>query len=227
MPGPTEAQQVRRDNGPASVRGALRKRELLEAARRVFEERGFIETRVSDIVKEARVSHGTFYTYFDTKEAVFEAVSHDAIDAMLASMAISIPSGDFHDRVRGSMRRFIRAYRPHATIIGLIEQVGTFSPEMRELRLDVRNSFVQRTRRGIARMKAQGLADADLDEEYTAELLGAMIEHTCYLWFSLGKEFEEERLVDALTSIWERALTPRHQLTGDRPPSTLREAPVT
>ncbi|MGD9958310.1 TetR/AcrR family transcriptional regulator [Nocardioides sp.] len=206
MPGPTEVQQARRDQGPVTDRGALRKEGLLVAARRVFETKGFVDTRVSDIVKEAKVSHGTFYTYFDTKEAVFTAVAHRVIEEMLASMAITIPSADFHLRVRDSVRRFVLAYRPHATMIGLMEQVGLFSPELRQLRLDVRETFVRRTERGLTRMKDQGLTDPDLDVEYTAESLGAMLEYVCYVWFSLKREFEEERLIDALTAIWERAL---------------------
>lgn len=209
MPGPTETQQLRRDQGPVTDKGAARKRALLTAARTVFETKGFIETRVSDIVKEARVSHGTFYTYFDTKEAIFTAVSHEVIDAMVAGMTHSIPTSDFGERVHDSVRRFVDVYRPHAKMIGLMEQLGTFSPEMRELRLDVRDTFVQRTRRGIERMIANGVADPDLDVEYTAESLGAMLEYTCYVWFCLGRDFEEERLIDALSAIWTKTL--RHK----------------
>lgn len=206
MPGPTEVQQARRDNGPITDRGAARRRELLLAARRVFERKGFMETRVTDIVKEAAVSHGTFYTYFDTKEAVFTEVSHQVIEEMLADMTTSIPTSGLDTRVHDSVERFIHAYRPHAIMIGLMEQVAMYSPAMRTLRLEVRDTFVQRTRRGIERMKAEGLTAADLDVEYTAESLGAMLEYTCYLWFSLGKDFEERRLVDAMAAIWLNAL---------------------
>jgi AcrR family transcriptional regulator len=209
MPGPTETQQARRDNGPITDRGAQRKQALMEAARRVFERKGFVDTRVSDIVKEAKVSHGTFYTYFDTKEAVFSAVSRAVIGEMLDSMAISIPTADFHTRVRDSVRRFVIAYRPNSTMIGLMEQVGTFSPEMRELRLDVRETFVRRSQRGIQRMKDEGMTDPELDVAYTAEALGAMIEYTCYIWFALDKQFDEERIIDVMADIWEKALRPK------------------
>jgi AcrR family transcriptional regulator len=207
-------QQARRDDGPVTGRGAQTKQALLAAARRVFERKGFVESRVSDIVREAKVSHGTFYTYFDTKEAIFKAVSLAVVETMLADMTADLsvagPSPDFHDRVRDSVRRYVRAYRPHATIIGLMEQVGTFSPEMRQLRLDVRAAFVRRTERGIARMQAAGHADPDLDVEYTAESLGAMLEHITYLWFSLNHPFDEQRIIDTLSGIWERTLSPGH-----------------
>ncbi|MGV9861770.1 TetR/AcrR family transcriptional regulator [Rhodococcus koreensis] len=207
MPEPTETQQVRRDQGPITGKGAQRKEALLAAARRVFERKGFIDTRVSDIVKEAGVSHGTFYTYFDTKEAVFKAVSQAVIESMLISMGTPIPGADFHQRIRDSVRRFVEAYRPNAKMIGLMEQVGTYSQDLRELRLDVRETFVRRTQRGINRMIDAGLTDPDLDVEYTAESLGAMLEYVCYVWFSLDREFEENRLIDTLTAIWEKSLT--------------------
>jgi len=126
---------------------------------------------------------------------------------MLASLAVPVASRDFPGRVRDSVRRYVDAYRPHAKIIGLMEQVGTFSAEMRQMRLDVRKAFVQRTRRGIESMKARGLADPELDAEYTAESLGAMLEYICYMWFSLEHPFEEDRLVAALSTVWEKTIS--------------------
>jgi AcrR family transcriptional regulator len=201
-------QKARRDEGPLTDRGTGRKQGLLEAARRVFERKGFIDTTVRDITVEAQVAHGTFYTYFDTKEAVFKAVCYAVVDDMLASLAAPVASRDMQGRVRDSLQRYIAGYRPHAAIIGLMEQVGTFSPEMRQLRLDVRKAFVLRTQRGIESTKARRLTDPDLDAEYTAELLGAMLEYICYMWFSLDYPFDEERLIAALSAVWEKTISP-------------------
>ncbi|WP_322544768.1 TetR/AcrR family transcriptional regulator [Rhodococcoides fascians] len=200
-------QQVRRDGGPLTERGTARREALLHAARRVFESKGFIDTRVSDIVKEAKVSHGTFYTYFDTKDEVFEAVANDVASSMLTESAVTeVPNPDFQGRVRESLRRYIDSYRHNAAILALMDQVGTSSPAMRRMRLDVREHHLARTQRGITRMQALGLADKSLDVEYTAEALGAMMEHICHLWFSLGHDFDTERLLEALTHVWERTL---------------------
>ncbi|MCX2929338.1 TetR/AcrR family transcriptional regulator [Mycobacterium sp. CVI_P3] len=206
---PTEDQQARRDEGPATARGAQRKRALLAAARAVFERKGFIDTKVSDIVAEAGVAHGTFYTYFDTKESIFKAVSYAVVDEMLAALTVPVAADEFHDRVHDAVRRYVDAYRPNATFLALMEQVGTFSPDMRHLRLDVRRAFVERTQRGIEAMKARGVGGPDVDAEYTAEALGAMLEYTCYVWFSLDRQFDEDRLIDALSAIWEKAIRTR------------------
>lgn len=206
---PMPFQQSRRTNGPVTDRGARRKHALLQASRRVFEEKGFMDARVADIVREANVAHGTFYTYYDTKEAVFEAVARDVVKTMLAELRVPPPStSNVHERVRDAMRRYINAYRPAARIIALMEQVGVSSPVMRHLRLELREAFTERTRRGIERLKQQGLADPKLDEEYTADALGAMLEYTCYMWFTLGHPYEDERLVESLSTIWGKALLP-------------------
>ncbi|WP_456383358.1 TetR/AcrR family transcriptional regulator [Persephonella sp.] len=44
---------------------------LIIAAIRVFSEKGFFNTKISDIVQEAGVAQGTFYLYFKSKEEIF------------------------------------------------------------------------------------------------------------------------------------------------------------
>ena len=51
-----------------------RHRELVDCAVRLFTEKGYGATAVSDIVREVGVAQGTFYYHFKSKEAVLEAV---------------------------------------------------------------------------------------------------------------------------------------------------------
>jgi len=48
-----------------------RRAQILERALDVFAEQGYYRTSVSDLVKAAGVARGTFYLYFDGKEALF------------------------------------------------------------------------------------------------------------------------------------------------------------
>src|SRR4051794_2983245 len=59
---------------PLTPRGRRTRSALVSAARAVFERDGFVGARVTDIAAHAGVAHGTFYTYFDSKEAVFRDV---------------------------------------------------------------------------------------------------------------------------------------------------------
>lgn len=52
----------------------VRRRELLDAALDCFSETGFAATRMEAIAKRAKVSKGSLYLYFPSKEALFEAL---------------------------------------------------------------------------------------------------------------------------------------------------------
>src|SRR5215467_13197723 len=62
---------------PRTARGERTLRKILDAARVEFGERGFSESSIVAITQRAGVALGTFYTYFDSKEAVFQALVHD------------------------------------------------------------------------------------------------------------------------------------------------------
>ena len=47
----------------------------MDAAKRIFERDGFLESRIVDIAEEADIAPGTFYHYFDSKEEVFREVA--------------------------------------------------------------------------------------------------------------------------------------------------------
>jgi AcrR family transcriptional regulator len=58
----------------AEIAREVTKRELLGAALEVFVEKGYPATAISDIVREAGVTQGTFYLYFKNKEDIFSVL---------------------------------------------------------------------------------------------------------------------------------------------------------
>jgi AcrR family transcriptional regulator len=58
-----------------SRKGAETRARLVKAAKEVFERDGFLEARIVDIAKRAKVSYGAFYHYFDSKEQIFREVA--------------------------------------------------------------------------------------------------------------------------------------------------------
>jgi AcrR family transcriptional regulator len=51
-----------------------RRADILRAAKRVFARKGFYATTIADIAKAAKLSYGSVYWYFDSKENLFHAV---------------------------------------------------------------------------------------------------------------------------------------------------------
>lgn len=61
----------------------LTKKKLLDSARELISSRGFDAVSVDDITKHAGVAKGTFYHYFDTKEAVVVALARESMEDLV------------------------------------------------------------------------------------------------------------------------------------------------
>ena len=62
---------------PRTARGEKTLRKILDAALAEFGQHGFHDSSIVGITTRAKVALGTFYTYFDSKEAVFAALVRD------------------------------------------------------------------------------------------------------------------------------------------------------
>jgi TetR/AcrR family transcriptional regulator, fatty acid metabolism regulator protein len=63
-----------------------KRRNILDAAIRVFARQGFHSTRVSDIADEAGVAYGLVYHYFDSKEEVLNELFTERWSLLLAAI---------------------------------------------------------------------------------------------------------------------------------------------
>ena len=84
-----------------------RRRELVEAAVRVFARKGFHGSRVGDIAEEAGVAHGLLYHYFRSKDEVLETIFRDAWQRLTIETD-RIEASDI--ALREQLRRFARIY---------------------------------------------------------------------------------------------------------------------
>lgn len=66
---------------------AARREVLLEAGRKLFLSQNYAEIRVQDIVKASGLAKGTFYLYFQTKEALFLGVLLSEMQAWILVLA--------------------------------------------------------------------------------------------------------------------------------------------
>ncbi len=60
-----------------------KRRHILDTAARVFAEKGYYNTKVTDILEEAGISTGSFYFYFNNKEELFEILYDEMIGTYL------------------------------------------------------------------------------------------------------------------------------------------------
>jgi AcrR family transcriptional regulator len=202
------------DAAPVPVltpRARRTKAALLTSARTVFERDGFHNARITDIADGAKVSHGTFYTYFDGKETIFLAL----VDGMIADLfhdnpdqvaVAGQPAPTAYERLERTNRDYLEVYRNNGRLIAIWEEMATFNEGAAErLRFGLER-FVSRSERQIARLQAEGRADTRLDPRYAARALTSMVHRFAYTWFGMGESYEFEAAVENLTRLWANAL---------------------
>ena len=70
----------------ANARREHRRALILRAAVETFSARGYHRTRIADIIKSAGIARGTFYLYFDSKNAIFLELLDTLLDEFLSGI---------------------------------------------------------------------------------------------------------------------------------------------
>lgn len=197
----------------ATAKGIRTRDDLVAAARRVFERDGYLDTRVADIAAEAGLAHGSFYTYFSSKQAVFLAVVRD-VGRQIREAVAPAPGdadADAYEALDRSNRRYLETYRANSVMWALVEQVSTIDPEVHRMRLLGRRAHVERVARTIRRWQARGIADPNVDLRTTAGALVSMLSNFAYWWLAGGDTYDANVAARTLTDIWARAVGLRRQ----------------
>jgi AcrR family transcriptional regulator len=104
-----------------TTQGVERKQQLLDAAARLFAERGYAQTRIVDICREAGVAKGLFYWYFETKEQVFRDLAGDLrLRLRRAQAAAMDPDADPLVQLRQGSEASVRFMAAHARAFALV-----------------------------------------------------------------------------------------------------------
>ncbi|MDH5490998.1 MAG: TetR/AcrR family transcriptional regulator [Myxococcales bacterium] len=147
----------------ASERRESRRAEILEAALEEFGRKGFHQTSVSDIIEAAGVARGTFYTYFESKSAIFL----ELLDQLLVRLRDAIIGVDRSEgapamqvQLEETVRRLLATFADNrllSTIIireavGLDDEVDRrLRGFYRRIREYIRLSLVEGQRLGVVR----------------------------------------------------------------------------
>ena len=114
---------------PRTARGERTLRKILDAARDEFGERGFSDSSIVGITQRAGVALGTFYTYFDSKEAVFQALVRDMSAQVRDHVAPALKeASDAIDGERRALESFLRFAREHRDVYRIIDEAEFVEP---------------------------------------------------------------------------------------------------
>ena len=204
-------------NGPRSRKGEQTRARLLDAAKEIFEENGFLEARISDIAERAGLSHGAFYHYFDSKEQIFREIAEMLDDELAEPMdsVIFAPSsgGGPHERLQTALRQHLERYRDEARIMGVIEQVARYDDHVAAVRSARNKRHREQIEASIRGMQRRGMADTTLDPTIAAAALGSMVERFAEMALAQGQlNCKLDDAADTLATLFVNAL----QMKGSR-----------
>ena len=153
-----------------------RRRQILEAARDCFRDRGFRQTTIEEICAEARISPGALYRYFGSKTDIIAAIALDAraeADAALGALSVSDGLVDALADVGGA---FFAAVDRDGALVADIWAEAARDPVLAKALHQRDRLAVGRLAAAIERAVRSGRAYPALSPEEAAETLMAALE---------------------------------------------------
>jgi AcrR family transcriptional regulator len=182
-------------------RAADRRRELLDAAVRVFARKGFRAARVGDVAEEAGVAHGLLYHYFRSKDEVLETIFRETWQ-LLAVEAERIETADVP--LREQLRRFARIYLGSwlmtPELIGVLVREIARSPQVGQ-RVDEIAVVFRSLERMIAAARGRGEVRPDCDATFAAWAIYGALEEILTGWVLGQLPGEEEDVEQAVATV--------------------------
>jgi len=189
----------------SSKKNEERNKQILKAAEKLFAQKGFSDTTIVDIVKEAKISEATLYEYFSSKEELLFSIPKDLTKNEKEQIEFIL------NHVRGAenkIRSFIYHYlwfwqthEDYAAIAFLI-----LKPNRKFIKTES-YKIIKDTMRILIPIIEKGIADGELKENISPELTLTMILSTTeYLVTSKVLHGIPGNLIDHVDSITDHIL---------------------
>jgi TetR/AcrR family transcriptional regulator, fatty acid metabolism regulator protein len=159
-----------------------RRRELLDAAVRVFAAKGYHTCRVGDIAEEAGVAHGLLYHYFRSKDEVLECVFKETwSDIVGAIQRVEETPEPARDRLAGIAKILLRAWRRDPDLVRVVVREIVRTPELQARIGTIREAFAA-IERIIVRAQEDGEFRSDVDPKLASFVFYGALEEILTGW---------------------------------------------
>ena len=167
---PSAAPPAAGSRTPRTERGRKTLRKLLDAAALEFGEKGFHDASITAITRRAGTALGSFYTYFQSKEEMFQALVADLSERVREAARQAVPAqGNALDIEQAALRAFLTFAREHKEIYRIIDEAEFVDPQ--SFRSHYENT-ARRISERLAKGAARGDLRADLGEAHAWAIMG-------------------------------------------------------
>lgn len=186
-------------------RPKTRKDRIMDAALRIFADKGFQNTTIIEISKEAGVSEATIYEYFGTKEdllfAIPEKISNDTYEE--SSKVIPYIKG-VEEKIRAILLFYVQLYQsnPDYSALVLLQLMSN-----KRFRQTPAHTAIRKSSHGLLDCIRAGIADGTFKKEANPYLIRSMlmgaVEHMFIHWHMQGMPKRKPSIADMLDPLLE------------------------
>lgn len=185
---------------PKQRRSMERKQRIMDAALTLFAEKGLKGTSSNEIAREAGVSIGTFYSYFEDKRTLFLEILEAHLDNFITGI-YSLKRDDsvtMKENIRGHIVKALAVFDLHPSFHREALVMKFTDPDVRRLFAEVERKqlVLITTLLGYYRND-----DSPRDLEAMAKVIHSAVENVAHYVKFLESPFDPERLVDELTEM--------------------------
>lgn len=186
-------------------RPKTRKDRIMDAALRIFAEKGFQNATITEISKEAGVSEATIYEYFGTKEdllfAIPEKISNETFEK--STKVIPYIKG-VEGKIRAILLFYVQLYQsnPHYSALVLLQLMSN-----KRFRQTPAHAAIRRSSHGLLDCIKEGIEDGTFKKDSNPYLIRSMlmgaIEHLFIHWHMQGMPKRKTSIADMLDPLIE------------------------
>ncbi len=192
---------------PRTARGERTMRKILDAAREEFGALGFSDSSIVGITQRAGVALGTFYTYFESKDALFKALVDDMSAQVRDSVGPTlIGAKDGLEGERRALAAFLEFVRDHRDIYRIIDESEFVNPAAYREHYETTGTRIAARLRGA---RDKGEISPDFSDEDLEILAWGMMGANVFLGlrFAVWDDKKGEDVAAVMSRVWRRGFS--------------------
>ncbi|SNX69402.1 TetR family transcriptional regulator [Bacillus oleivorans] len=156
-----------------SKKGLETRAKILNAAEKVFGEKGYYEASVVNITQEAEVGQGTFYNYFESKKHVYDELIQQYSRELRITIKEEMKKAITHEEAqRYGFKAFFNWVKDHPALYSIVQQAVVVDQELYRW-------YYNKLASGFLKSLSQGVQEGEFRETH--------LETVAYCLMSIGQ----------------------------------------
>ncbi len=173
------------------MKAEQRKNQILNCSKRIFSEKGYYETYVEEVIRDAKVGKGTFYRYFKNKEDLFISLLIKFLEEWETAASIDLSElkiNNIEEMFKLLIRKSFRFFQQNEDLCNIYLRIGPglnkiFEPYLVRFEKRMLNYIIRYMEEGVK----LGMMKPGLDIELAANIVGGAFLRVDYYYFVLKK----------------------------------------